>query len=55
MQITKSVNSESTTGRASDTMGMKHFVDFGLYRFNGSINVQLAEKTGFSKGRCRKN
>jgi CRISPR-associated protein Csd2 len=49
MQITKSVNSEDTKGRASDTMGMKHFVDFGLYRFNGSINVQLAEKTGFSE------
>ena len=48
MQITKSVNSESTAGKASDTMGMKHFVEFGLYRFNGSINVQLAEKTGFS-------
>lgn len=48
MQITKSVNSEDTVGRASDTIGMKHFVDFGLYRFNGSINVQLAEKTGFS-------
>ena len=48
MQITKSVNSVSSTGRDSDTMGMKHLVDFGLYRFNGSINVQLAEKTGFT-------
>lgn len=48
MQITKSVNSEPSEGRSSDTMGMKHRVDFGLYRFNGSINTQLAEKTGFS-------
>lgn len=48
MQITKSVNSEPSEKRGSDTMGMKHRVDFGIYRFNGSINVQLAEKTGFT-------
>lgn len=29
-------------------MGMKHRVDFGVYVFKGSINVQLAERTGFS-------
>ena len=49
MQITKSVNSEPGDGRGSDTMGMKHFVRFGLYKIKGSINVQLAEKTGFSE------
>lgn len=50
MQITKSVNGEnSDTGRSSDTMGMKHFVRFGLYKIKGSINVQLAEKTGFTE------
>lgn len=48
MQITKSVNSESKDGKASDTMGTKHFVRFGLYKIKGSINVQLGEKTGFS-------
>ena len=50
MQITKSVNSEPTVkGRkSSDTIGTKHFVDFGLYIIKGSINVQLAEKTGFT-------
>lgn len=49
MQITKSVNSEGgKEGKASDTMGMKHRVDFGLYVIHGSINCQLAEKTGFS-------
>ena len=49
MQITKSVNGESDkAGKASDTMGMKHRVSFGLYVINGSINCQLAEKTGFS-------
>lgn len=49
MQITKSVNSVSEGGgKSSDTMGTKHFVDFGIYVFNGSINVQLAEKTGFT-------
>ncbi|MFR8011670.1 MAG: type I-C CRISPR-associated protein Cas7/Csd2 [Clostridia bacterium] len=51
MQITKSVNgekSEKGSNRTSDTMGTKHFVRFGLYLIKGSINVQLAEKTGFS-------
>ena len=50
MQITKSVNGEnSDKNRSSDTMGMKHFVRFGLYKVKGSINVQLAEKTGFTE------
>ena len=48
MQITKSVNSEPSEKRSSDTMGMKHFVRYGLYKLKGSINVQLAEKTGFT-------
>ena len=51
MQITRSVNGEKkekSRDRASDTMGMKHFVRFGLYEIKGSVNVQLAEKTGFS-------
>lgn len=47
-QITKSVNSVTTEGKSSDTMGMKHRVDFGVYKFVGSINTQLAEKTGFT-------
>jgi len=49
MQITKSVNSEPAEGKSSDTMGTKHFVEFGLYRIKGSVNVQMAEKTGFSE------
>lgn len=52
LQITKSVNGEKKEkeeNRASDTMGMKHFVRFGLYQIKGSINVQLAEKTGFTE------
>lgn len=48
MQITKSVNSEPGKEKGSDTMGMKHRVDFGVYVFYGSINTQLAEKTGFT-------
>lgn len=48
MQITKSVNSEPSEKKSSDTMGMKHRVDFGVYVTYGSINCQLAEKTGFS-------
>lgn len=49
MQITKSVNGErGKNGKSSDTMGTKHHIEFGLYVFKGSINCQLAEKTGFS-------
>lgn len=52
MQITRSTNGmQAAEGkqRSSDTMGMKHYVDFGLYCFSGSINPFFAEKTGFSK------
>jgi CRISPR-associated protein Csd2 len=50
IQITKSVNSEAgASGKASDTMGMKHRIDFGVYILKGSINVQLAEKTNFTQ------
>lgn len=49
IQITKSVNSEGDgTTRTADTMGMKHRVDKGIYVFYGSMNPQLAERTGFS-------
>jgi len=51
MQITKSVNAETQNNpdkKSSDTMGMKHRVDFGIYKIFGSINTQLATKTGFS-------
>lgn len=50
IQITKSVSGEGDDGikKASDTMGMKHRVDHGVYVFYGSINSQLAERTGFS-------
>ena len=48
LQITKSVSGEGDgTKRGSDTMGMKHSVDFGVYVTYGSINPQLAELTGF--------
>ena len=48
IQITKSVNSESGDKKGSDTMGMKYRVDHGVYTMYGSINPQLAQKTGFS-------
>lgn len=54
MQITKSVNGEEGDKKGSDTMGMKHMVDFGLYVVKGSINVQLAEKTGFTENDAEK-
>lgn len=48
-QITKSVNLEgdSDVKRGSDTVGMKHRVDHGIYVFFGAMNPQLAEKTLF--------
>lgn len=53
-QITKSVNSVTGDKKGSDTMGMKHRIDFGVYLLKGSINTQLAEKTGFSKDDAEK-
>jgi CRISPR-associated protein Csd2 len=48
-QITKSVSGEGDgSKRGSDTMGMKHRVDSGIYECYGSINPKLAERTGFS-------
>lgn len=48
-QITKSVSGEGEgKKRGSDTMGMKHRIDHGIYVFYGSMNPQLAERTGFS-------
>lgn len=48
-QITKSVSGDGDgTKRGSDTMGMKHRVDEGIYVFYASMNPQLAERTGFS-------
>ena len=50
IQITKSVSGEGDgKKKTSDTMGMKHRVDFGVYVFYGSINPQLASKTGFGE------
>lgn len=51
-QITKSVNGKeqkNTDEKSSDTMGTKHMVTFGAYKVMGTVNVQLAEKTGFSQ------
>lgn len=48
MQITKSVNGTTSEKRGGDTMGMKHKVSSAMYVTKGSINCQLAQKTGFS-------
>ena len=48
-QITKSVSGEGdSTKKSSDTMGMKHRVDHGVYVAFGAMSPQLAERTGFS-------
>lgn len=52
LQIVKSVNLETNEKepdkKGSDTIGMKHRVDKGIYVTYGAINTQLASKTGFS-------
>lgn len=51
-QITKSVNLETGADpdkRGNDTMGTKHRVEYGVYVTCGSINVQCAQKTGFTQ------
>lgn len=48
IQITKSVSGEPSEKKGSDTMGMKHRVDHGVYVFYGAMNPQMASKTGFS-------
>ncbi|WP_165329529.1 type I-C CRISPR-associated protein Cas7/Csd2 [Streptococcus tangpeifui] len=51
LQITRSTNgmeAKNENGRSSDTMGTKHFVEYGVYVIKGSINPNFAEKTGFS-------
>ena len=51
MQITRSTNgmeAKNDSGRSSDTMGTKHFVDHAVYVIYGSVNAYFAEKTGFS-------
>lgn len=48
-QITKCTSNEGDgINRQPDQMGMKHRVDRGIYLFYGSMNPQLAVKTGFS-------
>ena len=52
MQITKSVNLKTNdkdpSQKSGDTMGMKHRIEHGIYVTYGSINRQLATKTGFT-------
>lgn len=50
MQITRSTNGMETkneSGRSSDTMGSKHFIEQAVYVVYGSVNAYLSEKTGF--------
>lgn len=51
MQITRSVNGKEPTkgSKSSDTMGTKHFVEYGVYVVSGSVNSYFSEKTGFSE------
>jgi len=54
-QITKSVSGEGDgTKKSSDTMGMKHRVDHGVYVAFGAMSPQLAERTDFSDDDAKK-
>lgn len=51
LKISSSVNNKkdvNTEGLDKNRLGDKSVVTFGMYVINGSINCQLAEKTGFS-------
>ena len=48
MQITRSTNGMEKEGKSSDTMGSKHYVEYGVYIVKGSINCFFAEKTKFT-------
>lgn len=51
MQITRSTNGMKPKGdkaRSADTMGTKHYIEYGVYKVKGSINSYFADKTGFS-------
>lgn len=50
MQITRSTNGMASENgkRSADTMGTKHFIDFGVYKITGSMNCYFAQRTGFS-------
>lgn len=51
LQITRSTDgmtAEAGKSKSSDTMGTKHYVDFGVYKLTGSINCYFAEKTSFT-------
>lgn len=58
LRIVKSVNLETNEKapdkKGSDTMGMKHRVDKGIYVAFGAINTQLAGKTSFSDADAEK-
>lgn len=52
MQITRSTNgmkAEEGKSKSKDTMGMKNYIDFGVYKLTGSINCYFAEKTGLTE------
>ncbi|MFO3717876.1 type I-C CRISPR-associated protein Cas7/Csd2 [Anaerococcus sp. ENR1011] len=50
MQIVRSTNGKDAgEKRASDTMGNKNFVDYGVYLVQGSVNSFYSERTGFDE------
>jgi CRISPR-associated protein Cas7/Csd2 subtype I-C len=48
MQITRSTNGQKSDSKGSDTMGTKHFVNYGVYLIKGSINSFFAEKSEYT-------
>lgn len=54
MQIDESADSGCGKAGKASAAGAKPCVEFGLYVFTGSINCQLAEKTGFTDADAEK-
>ncbi len=48
LPVTCCINGKSSNARASDTLGMRIAVRYGLYIMKGSVNAAAAHKTGFS-------
>ncbi len=48
LPVTRCINGSTGGKRASDTLGFRSYVKYGLYTVKGSINVRTAAKNGFS-------
>lgn len=52
LPLTRCISSAAHKGRATDTLGFRSYVRYGLYLMKGSVSAGIAEKTGFSEQDC---